>query len=534
MVQRSGDRYFVHLLASRHGFNMAGPITTHASRTHSHRSGPLGWIQAIFHLHGHEHNEPDTGGDQAFATREGIRTVWIALAALGVTTALQIIIVVMSGSVALLADTVHNFGDFLNSVPLLAAFYLAGRAATRRYTYGFGRAEDLAGIVIVISIVFSAGYILWESVQKLLDPQPIDRLPWVAAAAVIGFVGNEAVALFQIRTGQRIGSEALVADGLHARIDGVTSLVVLVAVAGSALGYPIVDPLIGLAIGVAIVFIARDAAQRVWFRLMDAVDPAIIDQIEQYAGEVNGVKDVVWIRSRWVGHQLHGEIGIAVGRDEAAEDIRDILHDVQATLLRFVPRLTVVTVEIVDQIANGSSEALSRSGASILPPQYQNPNLAVSAAPMGAAALQYDDKGDVAWDEMWTGFCELALAGGAPHRGTLLEPVHEAAIEANPERYEQVVAEIQRGLTQVTGLSTVRSLVPGWVGLECTNEEMALWLLRAIVVENVTVRRENRTLWFPAGPDFRIDREIKNVITVVAKTAHYWQDHIAGKATNKR
>lgn len=511
---------------------MKGLYNKRENLTHSHRGGILGWLLAVFHLHGHDHNEPDLQGDPAFATRDGIRTVWIAIAALGLTTLLQVVIFILSGSVALLADTVHNFGDFLNSVPLLAAFYLAGRAATRRYTYGFGRAEDLAGIVIVGSIVFSAGYILWESFRKLLDPEPIEHLPWVAAAAVIGFIGNEAVAVFQIRTGRRIGSEALVADGLHARIDGLTSLVVLVAVAGSALGAPILDPLVGLAIGVAIVFIARDAARRVWYRLMDAVDPAVIDQIEQYAGEISGVDEVAWIRSRWVGHQLHAEAGVLIRTVESSEEVTEILRNVRTQLLRLVPRLAVITIELIDQTVASPSPRLAAGGMAILPPRYQDPGVSVSAAPMGAAALQYDDTGNVAWDQMWTGFCELALAGGAPHRGTLLEPVHEAAINANPERYETVVAELERGLTQVTGLCTVRSAVPGWTGLECTTEEMALWLVRAIVVENVTVRREDRTLWFPAGPAFRVDREIKNVITVVAKTTHYWQDHISGNATS--
>ena len=129
---------------------------------------------------------------------------------------------------------------------------------------------------------------------------------------------------------------------------------------------------------------------------------------------------------------------------------------------------------------------------------------------------------------MWTGFCELALAGGAPHRGTLLEPVHERAIAANPEQYEWVLRELERGLGLVTGLAVRRSPVPGWIGLECGDEDMAIWVLRAIVVENVTVRREGSVLWFPAGPDFRLEREIRNVVTVVAKTTHYWQEHVAG------
>jgi len=504
---------------------------TSAPHRHHHGGGPLGWLQTVFHWHGHEHEAPDMGTDPAFKTREGIRTVWIALGALALTTLLQIVIVALSGSVALLADTVHNFGDMLNSVPLLIAFHLARRVATRQYTYGFGRAEDVAGVVIVFSIVFSAGYIFRESFGKLLDPEPIAQLPWVAAAAVIGFLGNEAVALFQIRTGNRIGSASLVADGLHARIDGLTSLVVLVAVAGSALGFPIIDPIVGILIGVAILFIARDAIMRVWHRLMDAVDPGIVDRIEQYASEVRGVERVDSIRVRWVGNQLQGEIGIALAGTPSLAESQDTVGKVRAVLLSQVRHLSLVTIEVVPlevDAAVATGPVAGTSARDILPPRYQDPATKVSAAPMGAAALQYDATGDVAWDEMWTGFCELALAGGAPHRGTLLEPVHEEAIAANPERYEWVLKELERGLAQVSGLPVRRSPVPGWIGIACHDEEMALWLLRAIVVENVTVRREDAVLWFPAGPDFRLEREIRNVVTVVAKTNHYWQEHIAG------
>jgi cation diffusion facilitator family transporter len=502
---------------------------------HSHGGGPLGWLAAVFHWHGHEHREADLTGDPAFASREGIRTVWIALGALALTTVLQVIIVALSGSVALLADTVHNFGDMLNSVPLLIAFYLARRVATRQYTYGFGRAEDVAGVVIVLSIVFSAGYIFWESFGKLLDPQPIDQMWWVAAAAVIGFAGNEAVALFQIHTGNKIGSASLVADGLHARIDGLTSLVVLVAVAGSALGFPIVDPIVGILIGVAILFIARDATMRVWHRLMDAVDPQVVDQIEQYASEVPGVEDVERVQVRWVGHRLYSEIGLELAGEPTAAESQRIVGQVKTLLYDNVRHLEQVTAEIVS-VGRAEPRERRRGGTStsILPPRYQDPATKVSAAPMGAAALKYDDKGDVAWDEMWTGFCELALAGGAPHRGTLLEPIHEDAIAANPERYAWVLDELERGIAQVTKLPVRRSSVPGWIGLECADDEMALWLLRAIVVENVTVRREDNVLWFPAGPDFRLEREIKNVVTVVAKTTHYWQEHIAGRIPDTR
>jgi cation diffusion facilitator family transporter len=490
----------------------------------------LGWIATAFHWHGHSDQAPMAESDPAFGTREGIRTVWIALAALGITTVLQVIIVVLSGSVALLADTVHNFGDFLNSVPLLAAFYVAGRRATRRFTYGFGRAEDVAGVLIVLSIVFSAGYILWESFQKLLDPEPLQQLPWVAAAAVIGFIGNEAVAVFQIRTGRKIGSDALVADGLHARIDGLTSLVVLAAVAGSALGYPIVDPIVGLAIGVTIVFIARDATKSIWYRLMDAVDPAVTSQIEQYTSEIKGVSSISSVRARWIGHELVSEVAITLDDASSLEEAQRTVGAIRSVLLRNVRHLTRAIIEIDSPVVEAPEGVATpkASATSILPPRYQEPGVQVSAAPMGSADMQYDENGEVAWDEMWTGFCELALAGGAPHRGTLLEPVHAQEIAANPEGYERVLQELERGLTQVTGLPVVRSMVPGWIGLECTDEEMALWLLRAIVVENVTVRREGNILWFPAGPGFRLEGEIKNVITVVAKTTHYWQEHIAG------
>lgn len=505
---------------------------------HPRGGGPLGWFGAVFHLHGHAHGEPDFGADPAFATRDGSRAVRVALAALGATTAVQAVIVALSGSVALLADTVHNLGDVLNSVPLLVAFSLARRAATRRYTYGYGRAEDVAGVAIVLSIVFSAGYILWESFRKLLDPQPIERLPWVAAAAVVGFLGNEAVALFQIRTGRRIGSEALVADGLHARIDGLASLAVLIAVAGSALGFPLADPLVGLLIGAAIVFVARDAARRVWYRLMDAVDPRVVDRIEQYAGEVSGVERVASIRARWVGHQLHAEVGIVVGGGQTLDEGLGVVDAVHRALLAHVRHLALVTVEVLPPgpvaASDGSGPAAAPSALGILPPRYRDPNDRVSAAPMGSAALRYDEDGAVAWGEMWTGFCELALAGGAPHRGTLLEPVHEAAIAADPERYRWVLDELERGIALVTGLPVRRGAVPGWIGMECPDEEMALWLLRAIVVENVTVRREGRVLWFPAGPDFRLEREIKNVITVAAKTSHYWREHVAGMAAGAR
>jgi cation diffusion facilitator family transporter len=322
----------------------------HHDHDHSHpphNQNLWGRIAAILHLHQHDHHHGKLASDQAFINNEaGIRTIWLALAALTLTSILQIVIVVWSGSVALFADTVHNIGDGLNSIPLLIAFYLARRAATRVYTYGFARAEDVAGIFIVLSIAFSAGVIFWESFQKLLNPQPLSNLGWVAAAAVIGFLGNEAVALCQIRVGRKIGSAALVADGLHARTDGLTSLAVLLAAGGSWWGFPIVDPLIGLLIGVAILFITRDAAVTIWYRLMDAIDPEILMKAEQIAQQQVAVKELRRLRMRWMGHQLYAEITIAVESHLTTMQSHHIAEQLRHDLFHQIPNLAEVVVHV--------------------------------------------------------------------------------------------------------------------------------------------------------------------------------------------
>ena len=178
--------------------------------------------------------------------------------------------------------------------------------------------------------------------------------------------------------------------------------------------------------------------------------------------------------------------------------------------------------EAYDEFRASSSD----KARGLLPPRYHN-GKAVSAAPMGSAPMRYTDDGQVAWNDMWTGYCDLALAGGPPHRASLLEPVSPEEVKAHRDAYERVVAEMARGFQLVTGLPAVRSENPGWVGLQCTDEEMALWLLRAIVVENVCVRREGTILFLPAGPAFSMEKEIKNVITVVAKTHYYWTEHLS-------
>ena len=314
---------------------------------HSHGNGIWGIVASIFHLHGHSHQQTEKIGDSAFIkNKEGIRTVWLALASLTITSLLQIVIVYSSGSVSLLADTAHNIGDGLNSIPLLIAFYLSRRVATRRYNYGFARSEDIAGIFIVLSIAVSAGVVFWQSFQRFINPQPLTNMGWVAAAAVIGFLGNEAVALLQIRVGRKIGSAALVADGLHARTDGLTSLAVLLAVVGTWLGYPIVDPIIGFLIGIAILFITRDAIKTMWYRLMDAIEPELLVKAETVAQNQSGVKDVRRIRMRWIGHQLHTEACIAVEPTLLTIQSHEIAEELRHNLFHEITNLSEVIVHV--------------------------------------------------------------------------------------------------------------------------------------------------------------------------------------------
>ncbi len=162
----------------------------------------------------------------------------------------------------------------------------------------------------------------------------------------------------------------------------------------------------------------------------------------------------------------------------------------------------------------------------ILPEEYQDTYEQLRPAPMKSAGLKYADDGSVAWDKIWGSFCDLAIAGGPPHKGALLGPATADEIAAAPARYQEVVDEICRGVTMTTELPADGAPAPGWVRVTCYSETMAAWLLRAIVVENVAVRSHGRAIELPASPGFRLEKEIKNVITVIAKTCHYWMGHM--------
>lgn len=314
-----------------------------------------GWAHRLRHLlTPHSHDATDTVDSALEASREGMRAVWVSLAGLGVTAALQAVVVVLSGSVALLGDTLHNVADALTAVPLGVAFLLARRPPTRRYTYGFGRAEDLAGIVIVVFIAGSALLAGYEAVRRLLHPVDVGYLVAVAAAGLVGFAGNELVAQYRIRVGRRIGSAALVADGLHARTDGFTSLGVLAGAGGLALGWRWADPVAGLAITVAILVVLLGAARQVYRRLMDAVDPHLVDDVERTLRETDGVLDVGAVHLRWIGHQLRTECEITVDPDLSVTAAHAIGVDAEHRLLHAVPRLAVAFVHADPQPRAGA------------------------------------------------------------------------------------------------------------------------------------------------------------------------------------
>jgi cation diffusion facilitator family transporter len=294
--------------------------------------------------HGHEHFGPADAA--SLATREGSRATWISLAILALTAAVQLAIFAASGSVALLADTIHNATDALTAIPLLIAFRLARRPPTRRYPYGYHRAEDVAGLAIVALIGVSALAAAVEAVDRLLHPQPLDAAGWVLAAGVLGLLGNETVAQYRIRVGRRIGSAALVADGLHARTDGLTSLGVVIATLGVLAGFERADAIVALAITIPIGFTMVHAARTVLHRALDGTDESTLALIEAVAGAVDGVAHVEDARARWSGHRLLADLTVVVDGELTVEAGHRIAETARSALLHEVPRLADVTVHV--------------------------------------------------------------------------------------------------------------------------------------------------------------------------------------------
>ncbi len=298
---------------------------------HDHGKGIFGWLRGTF---AHSHAAADKVDETMESNERGIAALKISLVGLLITASLQLVVVYFSHSVALLADMIHNFGDATTS---RFAFSLAKRGASRRFTYGYGKVEDVAGVAIVAVIFFSACVAAYEAVMKIIHPQPMLHLWWVVLAAVVGFAGNEAVAVFRISTGKAIGSAALVADGMHARVDGYTSLAVLVGVVGAWLGFPLVDPLVGVLITVAILFIVKDAAVSVFNRMVERIEPEILQEVEHAPMHIPGVLHVEQARARWVGHRVFADLQIAVDPEMSVKDARAITDAVQDALKSHIP-----------------------------------------------------------------------------------------------------------------------------------------------------------------------------------------------------
>jgi len=310
---------------------------------HDARGGMLGAaLREVFAPHSHDVSDSIDGRLESSAA--GVRAVKISLLTLGATAVAQSAIVALSGSVALLADTIHNISDALTAVPLWIAFALGRRAATRRYTYGFGRAEDLAGLFVIAMIALSAAIAGIESVRRLINPIEIEHVGWVGAAGLVGFIGNELVALYRIRVGRRIGSAALVADGLHARTDGFTSLAVLLGAGGVALGFPLADPIVGLLITIAILAVLRTAGRGVFRRLMDGVEPELVDAAETALAAEPGVRGVRSVKMRWIGHRLHADAELDIDPTVSLDDAHQIAHNAEHELTHAVPKLSTALV----------------------------------------------------------------------------------------------------------------------------------------------------------------------------------------------
>jgi cation diffusion facilitator family transporter len=320
-------------------------------------SGPgariLDWFG--FGRHGHDQGGHDHGGhgphghthgviDATIATTDrGIWAIKWSFVILAVTAGLQMLVVFLSGSVALLADAIHNIGDATTAIPLWIAFMLARRKPSPTFTYGLGRVEDLAGIVIVLIILFSAIVAGYEAIDRLINPRSISFLGWVAAAGLIGFVGNEAVAVFRIRVGREINSAALIADGYHARTDGLTSLAVVIGAVGVWLGFPLADPIVGLLITIAIFGIVWQSARSVLTRMLDGIEPGVMAEIRHAAEHVPGAR-IVEAKARWIGHRLHADIAISTDETLPLSEASKITAALEDELFEHMPALAAANV----------------------------------------------------------------------------------------------------------------------------------------------------------------------------------------------
>ncbi|MBW9054895.1 cation diffusion facilitator family transporter [Rhizobium mesosinicum] len=336
------------------GFGRAGHGHSHAHGSHPHASHGHGHGAHDESSHGHTHGVIDPS---IASSARGIWAIKWSFIILAITAILQLIVVFSSGSVALLADTIHNVGDAATAIPLWIAFSLVRRAATKTFNYGLGRVEDYAGLVIVLIILFSALVAGYEAIDRLIEPQPITQLFAVAVAGVAGFIGNEAVAVFRIRVGREMNSAALIADGYHARTDGLTSLAVVLGAFGVWLGFPLADPIVGLMITLAIFGIVWQSARAVITRSLDGVEPGVTDEIRHAAEHVPGIESVVDVKARWLGHKLHADVVIAVDPAKTLAEANVIAAALRRELGAHLPSLGNATIQFDDRDAAPTAPA---------------------------------------------------------------------------------------------------------------------------------------------------------------------------------
>ncbi len=291
--------------------------------------------------HDHSHIRPENVTDE-----RAIRAARLATFALLATALIQLAIVALGRSAALFADALHNLGDVSTTVALWIAFLVSRRMATRAYTFGFQRVEDLAGVFIVLVILASAALAGWESVVRFRSGEAPTHLAISMAAALVGVAGNEAVALYKIQVGRQINSASLVADGLHSRIDGLASLAAFVGLAGVALGVPRADPVAGLLITAVILWVAAGAVREIVERLLDRVDPELVHQIEHVADSVPGVEEVCEVRARWAGRSLFVVLAVSLDGALPLAEAHAIAEEVRHALLHDVPGVAVVDVHM--------------------------------------------------------------------------------------------------------------------------------------------------------------------------------------------
>lgn len=294
---------------------------------------------------GHDHVHGVIDPSVATTTR-GVWAIKWSFLILLLTAVLQAAVVLMSGSTALFADMIHNLGDAATALPLWIAFRLARRGATPRFTFGFGRVEDLAGVAIVLLILSSAVGAGTEAVLRLLHPAPLHGLLMVGVAGLLGFVGNEAVAILRIRTGRLINSAALMADGYHARVDGLTSLAVVLGAVGVWLGFPLADPVVALLITLTLLGIVWQSGKTVFTRILDGVDRSVIEEIRHAASHVPGIEDVVSVRARWMGHRLVAELDVEVAVGKTVGEASAVVDAFEKELKGHLPAMDSAHIRI--------------------------------------------------------------------------------------------------------------------------------------------------------------------------------------------